>query len=140
MNLVFLQKPRNRIDHFFPRALWTKILMLMTAMIFFSTMWELWHQTCCPEHLLGSARRQPDTSLTTNNLSTNIKISHYWRFINRDNWNNTSDIIMVPSIASLRSVKVIRTVEMTRCILSISCFRKIFRGCRLPYFFSLSLT
>ena len=43
-----------------------------------------------------------------------------------------SDMMMVPSIASLRSKSVARTVEMTRWIRSISCFRKIFIGCRCP--------
>lgn len=49
-------------------------------------------------------------------------------------------IMMVPSMASLRSVKVFRTSKMTRCIRSISWRRKMFMGWRGPIFFSRSLT
>lgn len=49
-------------------------------------------------------------------------------------------MMMVPSMASLRSVKVLRTSTMTRCIRSISWRRKMFMGCRGPIFFRRSLT
>ena len=52
----------------------------------------------------------------------------------------TSLIIIVPSIANLRSVNVVLTTPITLCILSISCFRNMFSGWRCPYFFNLSFT
>ena len=52
----------------------------------------------------------------------------------------TSLIIMVPSIASLRSVSVCLTALITRCMRSISCRKKIFIGERAPIFCSLALT
>ena len=48
--------------------------------------------------------------------------------------------MMVPSIASLRSLRVTLTIMITLCILSISCFRKIFKGCNRPIFFKRSFT
>ncbi len=51
-----------------------------------------------------------------------------------------SDMMMLPSMASLRSVSVLRTIVMIRCIRSISCLKKIFTGCRLPIFWRRSLT
>ncbi|KAK2185971.1 hypothetical protein NP493_215g00027 [Ridgeia piscesae] len=51
-----------------------------------------------------------------------------------------SDMMMVPSMASLRSFKVVRTVEMTLCMRSISCCRKMFIGARLPIFASFAFT
>ena len=46
----------------------------------------------------------------------------------------TSLIIMVPSMASLRSVNVCRTKLITRCMRSISCLRKMFMDARAPIF------
>ncbi len=43
-------------------------------------------------------------------------------------------------MASLRSVSVDLTAVITFCMRSISCLRKILRGCRLPIFLSLSRT
>ena len=40
----------------------------------------------------------------------------------------TSLMMMVPSMASFRSVRVVLTVTITRCMRSISCLRKIFKG------------
>lgn len=47
---------------------------------------------------------------------------------------NVSFIMIVPSMASFKSVNVVRTVEMTRCIRSISCFKKMFIGAYAPIF------
>lgn len=49
-------------------------------------------------------------------------------------------MMMVPSMASLSSVRVLRTRARTFCILSISCLRKMFIGWKGPIFSSLSLT
>lgn len=49
-------------------------------------------------------------------------------------------MMMVPSMASLRSDRVVRTKLMTLCILSISWRRKMLMGCSMPIFLSLSLT
>ena len=49
-------------------------------------------------------------------------------------------MMMVPSIASLRSVKVFRTRTMTLCIRSISWRRKMFMGWKGPIFWRRSLT
>ena len=49
-------------------------------------------------------------------------------------------MMMVPSIASLRSDRVVRTRVMTFCILSISWRRKMLIGWSMPIFLSLSLT
>lgn len=62
--------------------------------------------------------------------------SRQWRAVEH----NTSDMMMVPSIASLRSLRVTLTIVITRCILSISCFKNMFSGCKWPIFFSLSFT
>ena len=48
-------------------------------------------------------------------------------------------MMIVPSIASLRSLKVKRTMLMTRCMRSISCRRKMFIGDRDPIFWSLKI-
>lgn len=52
----------------------------------------------------------------------------------------SSLMMMVPSMASLSSVKVLRTRVRIRCIRSTSCLRKIFMGWRGPIFCSLSFT
>lgn len=49
-------------------------------------------------------------------------------------------MMMVPSIASFSSVRVLRARVSTLCILSISCLRKMFIGWNGPIFCSLSLT
>ncbi|VDO81322.1 unnamed protein product [Schistosoma curassoni] len=36
-----------------------------------------------------------------------------------------SDIIIVPSIANFKSLNVVRTLDITRCIRSTSCFKNI---------------
>lgn len=53
---------------------------------------------------------------------------------------NTSLIIIVPSIASFKSVRVCRTKVITRCIRSISCLKKMFMEARAPIFCSRALT
>ena len=45
---------------------------------------------------------------------------------------SVSDMMMVPSIASLRSYSVERTLKMTFCIRSISWRRNMFIGCKCP--------
>lgn len=45
-----------------------------------------------------------------------------------------SFMIIVPSMASFKSVNVFLTVDITRCILSISCFKKMFIGAYAPIF------
>ena len=52
----------------------------------------------------------------------------------------TSLIMMVPSMASFRSVSVCRTAVITLCIRSISCLKKIFMGDSAPIFCSLAFT
>lgn len=49
-------------------------------------------------------------------------------------------ITMVPSMASLRSVKVVLTRAITLCIRSISWRRKMFMGCKEPIFRRRSFT
>ena len=51
-----------------------------------------------------------------------------------------SDMMIVPSIASLRSTSVDRTTTSTFCIRSISWRRKMFSGCADPIFFRQSFT
>ena len=53
---------------------------------------------------------------------------------------STSLIIMVPSIASFKSVRVCRTKVITRCIRSISCLKKMFMEASAPIFCSRALT
>ena len=52
----------------------------------------------------------------------------------------TSFMMMVPSMASLRSVRSMRTTLMTFCMRSISWRRKMFRGWRIPILFRRSFT
>ena len=52
----------------------------------------------------------------------------------------TSLIMMVPSMASFRSVSVCRTAVITLCIRSISCLKKIFMGDSAPIFCNLAFT
>ena len=52
----------------------------------------------------------------------------------------TSLIMMVPSMASFRSVSVWRTAVITLCIRSISCLKKIFMGDSAPIFCNLAFT
>lgn len=52
----------------------------------------------------------------------------------------SSLMMMVPSIASFSSVRVLRTRVSSLCILSISCLRKMFIGWNGPIFCSLSFT
>ena len=51
-----------------------------------------------------------------------------------------SDMMMVPSMASFKSLRVLRTVDITFCILSTSCLRKMFSGFRWSIFRRRSLT
>ena len=48
--------------------------------------------------------------------------------------------MMVPSMASFRSVSVCRTAVITLCIRSISCLKKIFMGDSAPIFCNLAFT
>ena len=52
----------------------------------------------------------------------------------------TSLMMMVPSMASCRSCRVLRTLEITRCIRSISWRRKMLMGAMAPIFASLAFT
>ena len=51
----------------------------------------------------------------------------------------TSLMMMVPSIASWRSCRVLRTSEITFCMRSISCLKNIFIDDNAPIFCSLAL-
>lgn len=50
------------------------------------------------------------------------------------------DMTIVPSIASFKSFKFVKTVLMTFCIRSTSCLRKMFIGSKAPILARLSLT
>ena len=52
----------------------------------------------------------------------------------------TSLIMIVPSMANLRSCRVERTTDITLCIRSISCLKNMFIGARAPIAFSLART
>ena len=52
----------------------------------------------------------------------------------------TSLMMMVPSMASCRSCRVLRTLEITRCIRSISWRKKMLMGAMAPIFASLVFT
>lgn len=52
----------------------------------------------------------------------------------------TSLIIIVPSMASFRSFKLLRSIEITFCILSISCLRNMFIELRCPIFIKRAFT
>ena len=60
--------------------------------------------------------------------------------IDSDRRKLTSLMMMVPSMASFRSVSVCRTAVITLCIRSISCLKKIFMGDSAPIFCNLALT
>lgn len=49
-------------------------------------------------------------------------------------------MMIVPSIARIRSLRVLLTSPMTFCILSISWRRKMLRGFRCPMILSLKST
>lgn len=52
----------------------------------------------------------------------------------------TSLMMIVPSIASFRSLRLLRRIEMTFCILSISCLRNMFIEFRWPIFIKRAFT
>ena len=84
-------------------------------------------QTCYPEHPLSAPTFCQSSGIFASNMLSRASLKF-------------SDIMIVPSMASLRSFRVTLTAEITLCILSISCLRKMFIGCRAPIFWSRART
>lgn len=97
----------------------------------FSTFLVPWHHTYSPKHLANSKRNkeQVNTCSTTWYIESSVCHSAH-----------TSLMMMVPSMASCRSCRVVLTMVMTRCIRSISWRRKMFMEDSAPIFCSRAFT